>query len=57
MTVKVSETGPVRGVFYISLGCSKNLYDTETVSGFLREAGFLPVKDPVSYTHLTLPTN
>jgi len=34
------------GVYYISLGCFKNLYDTEDISGFMAEAGFMPVHDP-----------
>ena len=33
-------------VYYISLGCFKNLYDTEDISGLLTEAGFLPADIP-----------
>lgn len=37
---------PKRGVYYVSLGCFKNLYDTEDISGFLADAGFEPVGVP-----------
>jgi len=35
-----------RRVYYVSMGCFKNLYDTEDLSGFLAEAGVFPVDDP-----------
>ena len=59
-------------ILFISLGCDKNLVDSEHMLGLLVEHGF-EITDseedaevivintccfiPVSYTHLTLPTN
>ena len=41
-------------LLFISLGCDKNLVDTEFMLGMIRDAGTFD--GPVSYTHLTLPT-
>ena len=40
----------------ISLGCPKNLVDSEIMIGHLQKAGMTMTPEPVSYTHLTLPT-
>ena len=47
-------------ILFISLGCDKNLVDSEHMLGLLVEHGF-EITDSeedaaVSYTHLTLPT-
>ena len=42
----------MRKVLFISLGCDKNLADSEEMLGMLVENGYTSV----SYTHLTLPT-
>jgi ribosomal protein S12 methylthiotransferase len=35
-----------RQVFLLSLGCAKNLVDSECMSHILRDAGFIMVDDP-----------
>ena len=41
----------------ISLGCAKNLVDSEILLGGLHKSNVAVTDNPVSYTHLTLPTN
>ena len=53
--------------FLLSLGCSKNTVDSNSMADLLLRAGFDAADDPddagvlivntVSYTHLTLPTS
>ena len=48
-------------ILFVSLGCDKNLVDSEKMLGMLQEKGYTftddeAEADAVSYTHLTLPT-
>ena len=50
-------------ILFVSLGCDKNLVDTEYMLGILGNEGYAFTDDEqeadiiaVSYTHLTLPT-
>ena len=58
MNVKNEQTSlqEARQVFLLSLGCAKNLVDSECMSQILREAGFLMVDDPAQADILLVNT-